>query len=518
MEEAYNLSLRAGRHEFRAGADYIKLHANPGVGNTTLSLVAGSTEALLAGDPLAITLSDSFLGPVGVKTVSLFAQDTWRWSERLTILYGLRQEITPPPSILSGFLTTQFPYVGYWNGLGTTPTTVGQTSYNSNSSWPVNYTQLAPRLGIAYRWKTPDLVLRAGGGTFFDTSFASAINANNANASSNWQFFPLNGASNLAAGTAEAPLLRIPRVWEWRTSVEKSVHSHSLLSLSYLGSAGRSLMRKQAFLEPQTSLLQTINFTNNGRSDYQALQAQFTGNLTRNLYVLLSYTWSHSIDNGSRDTAVFLAYPGYNNAIDRGSSNFDIRHAASASLEYRLPAPKFSSFLRPLLGNWNVSSTLQARTGFPFDVTTIDRSIGLGFDNTGRPDLVAGVPLWLPNSAVPGGRQLNPAAFRIPQNAVSGTLGRNVLTGPGLFQIDMRLRRQWKLYRGSTLEGSVAAFNTLNRSFFANPVGYLGSALFGQPVSTMNLMLGSGTPTTGLTPIFQAGGPRTVELSIKIHF
>jgi hypothetical protein len=512
LEETYNLSVQVGRHEFRAGADYIRLHANPGVGIDALSLTAGSTEALLAGNPLAVTISDSsLLGPVGTKTFSAFAQDALRLSERLTVLYGLRYEVTPPPSLTSSFLSTYFPYVGYWSGAGTTPVPIGQNLfYRTNSNWSVNYAQLAPRLGIAYHWKKPDLMLRGGGGTFFDTSFASAINASNANISSNWQFFPLRGVSSLASGATPIPALNIPRIWEWRTAVEKSVRPHSSFSLSYIGSKGRDLLRKEASLDPQTSLLQAISFTNHGRSDYQALQAQFTGNLAKNLYALVSYTWSHSIDTGSRDTAVFLTYPGYSSAIDRGSSNFDIRHALNTSLEYRLP--------RSFLKKWIISSTFQARTGFPFDVTTVDRSIGLGFDNTSRPDVVPGVPFWLPDSAVPGGRQLNPAAFRVPPNQLSGTLGRNVLNSPGLLQVDVSLRRQWKLYRGSSLEGSLSTFNAFNRASFANPVSYLGSALFGQPASMTNLMLGSGTPTTGLTPLFQAGGPRTVELNLKFSF
>jgi len=68
------------------------------------------------------------------------------------------------------------------------------------------------------------------------------------------------------------------------------------------------------------------------------------------------------------------------------------------------------------------------------------------------------------------------------------------------------------------MEGIVSAFNLPNHPSFSNPVGYLGSGLFGQADSTANLMLGSGSPTTGLTPLFQNGGPRTVELSLRFSF
>ena len=518
-EGAYHVAVPKGRHEFRAGADYINLHPSPGFSNDALSLVARSTGSLLAGDPLLVTIIyPSLPYNSAIQTISMFAQDTLRLSDRWTVLYGLRQEITPSPNIIFGLSNSYFPYVGYWQGSSTTLVSLSQTQAPTQAYWSTKYTQLAPRLGMAYHWKTPNLILRAGAGTFYDTGFASAINAGKANSLGRWQFFPSAGEATLPAGTLEAPVLKIPRVWEWRTSLEKPVRSHSSLSLSYVGSAGRSLLRQEASLVPQTSLLQNIYFTNNSRSDYEALQLQLAGHLTPRLYTLISYTWGHSLDTGSRDNAVFLTYPGYRHTLDRGSSDFDIRHLLTASWQYRLPTPNNHRILHALSNNWILGATLQARTGFPFDVTTIDRSVGLGFDNTGRPDFVAGVPLWIANNSVPGGRQLNPAAFRTPLNAVSGTLGRNVLTGPGLFQIDTTLHRQWRVYRGSLLEATVSAFNVPNRATFANPVSYTGSALFGQPVSMANFMLGSGTPTTGQTPLFQAGGARTVELGLKISF
>lgn len=132
--------------------------------------------------------------------------------------------------------------------------------------------------------------------------------------------------------------------------------------------------------------------------------------------------------------------------------------------------------------------------------------------------LVPGQPIWIASNSVPGGQELNPNAFQAATTGLNGTLGRNILTGPGLFQIDASLRRQFRLFGRSSLETSVSAFNLLNHASFANPVGYLESPLFGQPVSMQNLMMGSGNPTNGLAPIFQPGGPRTVEVYLKITF
>jgi hypothetical protein len=217
----------------------------------------------------------------------------------------------------------------------------------------------------------------------------------------------------------------------------------------------------------------------------------------------------HSIDTGSSDTAPLLA----DGPSNKGTSSFDVRQVLSASLSYRVP-----SHLGEILGGWTLSSTALARTGFPFNVTTVDESIGLGFDNADRANLVAGQPIWISNSGFPGGRELNPLAFQAPAAGTNGSLGRNVLTGPGLFQLDASLRRQFHLYRGSSVEATLSAFNLPNHPSFSNPVGYLGSGLFGQSNSTTNLMLGSGSPTTGLTPLFQAGGPRTTELGLRFSF
>jgi hypothetical protein len=84
--------------------------------------------------------------------------------------------------------------------------------------------------------------------------------------------------------------------------------------------------------------------------------------------------------------------------------------------------------------------------------------------------------------------------------------------------MDASLRRQFRIYRALSMETTFSAFNLLNHAYFANPVSYLGSALFGQSTSSANLMLGLGSPTTGLTPLFQSGGPRTIEVGLRFTF
>ena len=168
--------------------------------------------------------------------------------------------------------------------------------------------------------------------------------------------------------------------------------------------------------------------------------------------------------------------------------------------------------------HWTLSGIFRARTGFPVDVMDSEQPLGQGFDNAGRPDLVPGVPVWLDDSSVAGHRRLNPAAFTVPSSGVTGTLGRNAIAGNSLAQLDASLRREFPLFRQLSLEVTLNIFNVLNHPAFANPVPYLSSPWFGQPTSMQNLMLGSGTPNTGLPPLFQTGGARAGEFGFRFSF
>jgi hypothetical protein len=125
--------------------------------------------------------------------------------------------------------------------------------------------------------------------------------------------------------------------------------------------------------------------------------------------------------------------------------------------------------------------------------------------------------LWISEGGVPGGRRLNPAAFTAPAG-LQGTLGRNAIAGFGMFQADAALRRVFPLAEAASLEFGVAVFNVTNHAIPANPMRYRNSVLFGQPVSLLNLMLGSGSPRSGLTPAFQLGSPRSAEIAVKLRF
>jgi hypothetical protein len=85
-------------------------------------------------------------------------------------------------------------------------------------------------------------------------------------------------------------------------------------------------------------------------------------------------------------------------------------------------------------------------------------------------------------------------------------------------QLDLALHKTFAIADRASLEFRAEVANALNHPDFADPERYLASALFGQSASMLNLMLGSGTPRSGLTPAFEIGGPRTIQIGLKLRF
>jgi hypothetical protein len=173
-----------------------------------------------------------------------------------------------------------------------------------------------------------------------------------------------------------------------------------------------------------------------------------------------------------------------------------------------------------LTEGWSVDALTVVRSGFPFNASVPTAVIGGAFP---RPDRIPGQPAFLSGAACsavylapcPGGRALNPAAFALPPAGRQGSEGRNDLPGFGLVQFDLSLGRSFRLADRCQLLFRADAFNLLNHPNFANPQAYyLGPASVTYLQSTQMLNHGLG----GLNSLFQSGGPRSLQLSLKLNF
>ncbi len=495
---------KTGAHNLRLGMDYRRMKPIRRDAMGVLSVIADDLTALADKRTLWLGSSPALNTSADVTELSLWMQDTWQVSSRLTITPGLRWEFNPSPAPAG---TTSFFH----------PET-GTVFSDHRALWPVVYNNFAPRLGAAWRVrKSGHTVLRAGGGIFYDSSLSIATDLINGGPLSVTQF--TNGRFGIVTSLlsyAFAPRLLLPRLGEWNLTLDQALGAHDVLSLSYVGAIGHRLLRREIGGLGNSVTAQFAVTTNHGASSYQGLQAQYRRKLPVGLQVLVSYSWAHALDNDSSDAFLVWTGPGSPAARDHASSDFDLRHTATATVTYEFP--ERPTGIRRWVGGWAIDSIARVRSGFPISVIDNEQYQGVALANAFRPDQLLNQPVWIDDAAAPGGRRLNPAAFLPAAPGVQGSLGRNSITGFSMGQVDLAIRREFRWKERRAIQVRVEAFNVLNQANFADPARYLSSPVFGQSTSMLNLMLGSGSPGSGLAPTLQTGGPRSLQGSLRFRF
>ncbi|MCI0627434.1 MAG: TonB-dependent receptor, partial [Acidobacteria bacterium] len=456
----------------------------------------------------------------------------WAVTDRLALTYGLRWEVNPPPSEANGndaLTLTQFDDLANL-ALAPRGTPLYETRYNN----------LAPRLGIAYQLPgKPDreTVLRGGFGIFYEVGFGATGDT----FGGNFPFtatrdllgvpFPLDPASVSPPAFSVSPPVRnfvavdrnfrLPYTYQWNAALEQSFSANDTLSMSYVGAAGRRLLRQELLFFPSPGFLFPIIIRNVATSDYHALQLQFQRRLSRGLQALASYTWAHSIDTASEEVqSTFIPPSLADPRNDRGPSNFDVRHSFNTAVTYEIPGPK-GGIGRALFGNWSVDTIMFARSATPVDL--VGGVNFVGFLSVLRPDVVPGVPFYLEDPTVAGGRRFNRAAFTPPPPGTQGTLGRNALRGFSAWQMDLAFRRRFNLTERWNLQFRAEFFNPFNHPNFGDPGAQFSgtenilSPRFGQSTTMLGRSL-SGFVGAGLNPLHQVGGPRSIQLALKLSF
>src|SRR5260370_926485 len=215
---------------------------------------------------------------------------------------------------------------------------------------------------------------------------------------------------------------------------------------------------------------------NDAFSNFHSLQVQCQRRLSRGLQALVSYTYGKSLDNNSNDSSSHLIAAAIDPKRAYGPSEFDIRQTLAAAFSYNLPK---AHVLKPLARDRALDGVFSARSATPVDVT-YSADIGYGV-YTWRPDVVAGQTLYLLDPNVAGGRPFNPDTFEFPNTypGRQGTLGRNVLRGFPVEQLNLTVRREFPLYERARLQFRAEMFNALNHPSFSDPIGAMLGPQFG---------------------------------------
>lgn len=548
-----NLSLVRGSHQFKFGVDYRRLFPILSPRSyaqfVTFNGITSPTNGALSGRAQTLQL-ESNTGPQFpiVTNFSLYGQDNWKVNRRLTLTYGARWEVNPPPHEANG----KSPYA--ITGLST-PASLSFAPQGT-ALWQTTFGNVAPRIGAAYQMvDTPgrELMLRGGFGVFYDLGVGTILNAYDAS----WPFasrrslasvpFPVSIADATPAAIRTTPPtssvvvlfdphIKLPYTLQWNFAAEQSLGKNQTITVSYVGAAGRRLLRQETIRFGSTNFVNptfgnsAIIATNAAVSDYRALQIQFQRRLSRGLQALASYTWGHSTDTASNDSGENVPELLNHVSNDRGPSDFDVRHTFTSALTYNIPTPHLGIVGKSILGNWGVDGLFGARSATPLNVTMImsTTTYGLYFF---RPNIVSGVPFYLSDPNLPGGRRLNAAAFAMPALGQNGNLPRNSLRGLPYWQLDLALRRQFDLTERVRLQFRAEAFNVLNHPNFGDPTDLNAGTFvqaanlfvpagsnFGVPTNMLGRRLGAGGNSGGFSPLYQIGGPRSIQLSLKLSF
>lgn len=527
------MTVVKGSHLFKFAVDYRQLFPFWGLRKYDNLYVFTDVPQAMTGVALLGIVNSSFTDiTYRVHNLSLYIQDTWRVSPRLTLTYGLRWEANPPPSAEDDKLP--------FTVLGLDDPSTMTLAPQGTQLWKTTYDNFAPRIGVAYHLsQRAEIVVRGGFGVFYDLGSGTALLGGGSwpYQQQSQQFFvtfpmddvtaaPLPFSTDPPYGQmyARDPNLKLPYSYQWNVAFEKGLGSNQTLSATYVGAVGRRLIRQEWLRNPfcgcNPDFTLVLATRNGATSDYHALQLQFQRRLSRGLLALVNYSWSHSIDDLSNESfsSIPLEISGVAPESERGSSDFDIRHSFTAAVSYDIPAPGTGRFVQATLGNWSVDSVVRAATGTPINILVGTDALGLGLTGVARPDLVSGVPIWLDDPAVGEGRRINRNAFVIPATPRQGNLSRNALRGFGMWQVDMSVRRRFNFSERFGLQFSVDFFNIFNHPNFGDPTNRLNSGLFGQSTQMLTGSLGSGGLTGGFSPLYNVGGSRSIQLALKFLF
>ena len=294
--------------------------------------------------------------------------------------------------------------------------------------------------------------------------------------------FPVTIPKGFAVG------LRNPYMQTYNLTLQQQVTDNLMVEIAYVGNVGRNLTynREQnmaIFGEGATTrntdarrIYQgygSIGQLNSGaNSSYNSLQLQIQRRFSRGLTFQTAYTYGRAIDevltsaafatvtqNGLQDPS--------NRSAERGRGDFDIQQRLVGSFLYEIPSPQ--GFISHVIGGWELGSIITLQEGRPFHVDAgRDRSLTAVRHDRSQ---VVGDPA-LPSNRSRGEKILHwfdADAFALAPVGSFGNSGRNNLQGPGLFNLDVSLRKKFSINERHSVDFRVDFFNLPNNPNFGTP-------------------------------------------------
>jgi hypothetical protein len=472
--------------------------------------------------------------------VGLYVQDDVRLTPRLTANLGVRYDYESPMYIATDR------YSRFDNSTGVLLVA------NKNASRTLNIDgaklNFSPRIGLSFA-ATNQTVLRGGFGTFYGQIMSNLggqvsfpgydvpISFNNlgtrvAQPFTLTQGMPLIGVQDLnnpqvalataspsnpfnAGGVSYQNIAPLSLNQQWNASVQQSFAGRFVLEIGYIGShavhlplylnanlpafnqatavafANTTLATQNA--RPFPTLGGLTGSYNVGDSSYNSLQVTVRRSFSNSFSLLSSYTWAHTIDDGSGifnfsqangiNSGQYPSDPVIRRAQERSSSSFDVRNNYTLALQYKTRGPWY-------MRNIQISPIFSARSGFPLTITQSNVFPGVGSQRpNGDVSTLkispyrngSGIQYYKPTSSPdfplsPSGPVfIGTGAARTQVVATGlGNVGRYSVRAPGEVDLDVSVLRSFPIYKELAFVFRVDAFNVLNHNSLGNPGTSLG--------------------------------------------
>ena len=526
-----NLTWSHDRHTLKAGMEvrYIQLNQEYGQhGKITFSTV----EKLAANSVNKGSLTGALpVNGLRKNDYSVYVEDEYKWRPNLILNLGLRYTVFDLFDEAHG-LANPFDFA-----------TCGPQGYCGvgASFGQQNYGDIDPRVGFAWTpRRDSQTAIRGGFGIYHEDGQLDDQNLPAKNevpsysatsSSSSPLAYPVVFGAGTISPNAEQRDRKDSYVEQWSFSAQRELPANFVGTLSYLGSHGVHLLETNVvnLINPATGIVQYPAFApaigwrgSIGMSSYNGLSAALRRSFSHGFLVAGNYMWSHEIDNGSNGSGDGDNVSPQNPlclACDRVSGTWDARHVFNGNAVYELPFGLGKPMLNQhgiastVAGNWELTTTALARTGFPVNVLMPSSYTALdGATGTERPDLVPGVSL-----TPPGGKRvaewINPAAFATPAGGF-GTAPRNLVRGPGTWQIDLGTGKTFSLWEHGRLELRSEFYNIFNHPQLGQPQSVFNPSNttgFGSIITTVNLNVSPITPVG-------SGTPREMQFALRLDF
>jgi hypothetical protein len=471
-----NFSWKIGKHDIKFGYEYRRTSIAQFLGTNFRGTLKFASLASFLNGTVDSSGSES-LGNSNRNTYQnnhgLYIQDSFRWTSRLTVNFGLRWDFF-------GVVTEKnnlFSNITNFDPIGQTVTLTQVGSPGLGSLYQPDYKNFAPRMSVAWDpFGTGKTVVRTGFGIFYDAfsqDFFLGHLPYNSGFDPGSAYNPFGPAGIFSVGLANGtpttimpgvPVfatpgttpagdifavdqhMRTPYMENYNVNLQQQLSSKVVLQVGYVGSEGHNLLRFRDLNQPSqgaidafdvncgcTNMEVTRVFANNpygatsinyqeasANSNYNALQASLHVNGWHGISSMLNYVWSHSLDNASdgEDFVPNAAQPNdsTNTRLEYGNSNFDIRNRFTWIFAYELP--RMGGVWQRVKNGWGIDSTVTLQDGQPFNLNyNFESDFSGSFEGFDRPDVVGPIQY---DSGNPG-NFLNLSSFAIPCTANTAT-------------------------------------------------------------------------------------------------